>query len=269
MQHLRHMNMPCHYSLDLAKERMTAAMERGLHPFCEFPEHDKTLVIVGNGPSLKTQIRAIRDRKARGGVIMTVQGADKFLLSKGVVPDFVALLDGCDGMERYIQPDRRISYLVASIVHPGVFDALDGCPVILWHADMGRGEHDFMQETFPDRPWCMIGGGCTIGLRCINLGYLMGFRKMHVYGMDSSIDRGHYAAEAEALTGVRATEFDVVCAGRTFKVVPYLAQQAQDFSDLMRKTFAGKIDIIAHGDGLIPHICRTMRKAGECQRKAA
>jgi hypothetical protein len=41
----------------------------------------------------------------------------------------------------------------------------------------------------------------------------------------------------------------------------------------MRETFAGKIDLTAHGDALIPHICRTLRRSGECKipkhRKAA
>jgi len=88
-----------------------------------------------------------------------------------------------------------------------------------------------------------------------------------MYGVDSSLSRDGRMHANRTPNEIEAADrpFNIICAGREFVAPAGLARQAQDFVRLMRETFAGKIDIRVHGDGLLPHICRTMRRAGECQ----
>jgi hypothetical protein len=73
-----------------------------------------------------------------------------------------------------------------------VFDKLRGCHVVLWHPLGPPGLEDLLKQLMP-HDWFAIGGGTTMGLRWLNLGYVMGFRTFRMHGLDSSFrdDRTH------------------------------------------------------------------------------
>jgi hypothetical protein len=269
MQPLPQLRFPSGWNAETTHAHIRSAVARdGLMHFRAFPAHDRTLVIVGNGPSMTSQISAIRRRKRAGAAIVATQSSDGALIAAGIVPDFVAIMDGASNLHELITPHPDVTYLVASMCHPSVFERLAGRHVVLWHAENGHAEQNLLMECASHIPWVLIGGGSTIGMRCVNLGYLLGFRKFHTYGIDSNLKDGVlHAIREPGDEKLIAKAFEIECAGRKFTVTPQFAQQAQDFVNLMRTTFAGRISVIAHGDGLIPHICRAMRRNGECQRK--
>jgi hypothetical protein len=223
--------------------------------------HD--LVVVAGGPSMKSRLGSIQDRQRKGARVMACNGARRFLLANGIAPDAVAMLDMSEEVLGFLgEPVDDALYLVASIVHPSVLDALENQKVLLWHCDYGEGRNKEQADILndhPEKPGSLIGGGNTIGVRTLNLGFLMGFKTIHLYGLDSSYaDDGadhayakHVGAEPEAVT--------VIYNDKSYRCSPWMAKQAGEFEFYYRQFTSVGVKVMVHGEGLIPDIWRSIR----------
>jgi hypothetical protein len=193
-------------------ENMKSALARGLREVPACKAHGSTLAIAAGGPSLADTYHLL----AGQGHIAAVNGSLKFLLEKGIVPEFCGVLDASPHMAEIVIADPRVRYLVASNCDPLLFDKLleAGCKVWLWHPTPGSiGTDDgakLLQETQPGR-WRMIAGGCTIGLRWVSIGYMLGYRSFHLHGLDSSFrnDQTHAYADRRCGAWVDANALNI------------------------------------------------------------
>jgi hypothetical protein len=208
------------------------------------PPNAERLNIVAGGPSLKKYVKKLKRRKDK---IITVNGAHDYLIKKGVIPWATAFLDPDPILTGMFTPHKDVKYYVSSMCHPSVFEKLDGHDVVMWHAEQGVGEDKILGDVL------RISGGCTVSLRCINLGYTLGFRDFHIYGLDSSFSGAHHAYKQDE----REDILDVYCKGRKFTTTIALAAQAQDFQNLYKR-FGYLFKLSVHGDGLIPHMFKHM-----------
>ena len=262
---LEHLEFPCLVPDDTLFENIRYAMECDTKPLLPVKVHNDLLCVVGNGPSLSKQLKKIKAKQNSGAAVMAFQGSDLVLRKAGIVPDMVALLDPTEDLLGMFEPDKKTAYLLASCVNPKVFDALKGHDVYLWHAAQKNGTLAFVETHFPHKPNVVLGGGATIGMRSFYLGYHMGFRRFKLFGMDGSLgfNGRRHAHKYSGADKVR--QFMVSFEGKDYLVMPYLAQQAQNFWHIMRNTFAGQIDVTAEGEGLLPAIVAHMRKLGLCK----
>ena len=171
--------IPAHKPEQL-QENMRSSIARGLPTVGICHAHDGVLSIVGGGPSLKDTYRDIE------GYVGAVNGSLAFLLDKGLVPHFCGVCDPSPHMVDIVEAHVGVTYFLGSVVHPSVYDKLinAGCVVYRWNLSSIPGGEDVLKELEPD--YLLIGGGSTMGLRWIPLGYTLGFRKFHLHGMDSS-----------------------------------------------------------------------------------
>lgn len=209
---------------------------------------------------MRDRLDKIRARQKKGACILACNGAAKFLIENGVKPDICAFLDISPEVLGFIpEPDPACLYLVASTVNPAVLDALEGRKIALWHCDFGNGRNQAQAEIlkeFPAKPGSLIGGGNTIAMRAPHLGYLMGFRDIHFYGLDSSIaDDGsdhaypkHEGKEPEAVT--------VTFQGKNYWCSPWMVKQADEFEFYFRQFASRGVFFQVHGAGLIPAMWR-------------
>jgi hypothetical protein len=68
---------------------------------------------------------------------------------------------------------------MASRCAPEMFDHLANRKVMLWNS------YGSLDEAKAYKGHPAIGGGSTSGMRAITVGYVLGFRKFVLYGMDS------------------------------------------------------------------------------------
>jgi hypothetical protein len=176
-------------------ENMRSALSRGLPEVRACQPHGCSLAVAAGGPSLSDTYESLKDQDH----IAAVNGSLGFLLDKGIVPTFCGVLDSSPHMADVVVADSRVRYLIASNCHPSLFEKLiaAGCKVWLWHTTPASIGTDaglaLLKATRPDT-WLMVGGGCTIGLRWVNLGYVLGYREFHLHGLDSSFrDRQTHA----------------------------------------------------------------------------
>ena len=243
-------------------------MNRNLPPFLACSEAAKTWAIVGGGPSAANELAAIRDLKRCGAQVVSVNKSHDWLLDHGIVPWGHVLLDPKDWVADYVKrPRRDVRYFVASQCHEATFDSLAGYPVFLWHAgqDFAEGPEPnaYLREKWPRRPWFVVPGATTVGLRALMLGHVMGADRFHLFGFDSSRAEGRMHAYAkEEAPDAESGRLALKYGGKKyiFDTNTHMARQQMDFdkfiedwpknrqAGLLRKEF----ELAVHGAGLLP-----------------
>lgn len=216
--------------------------------------HDGTLVICGSGPSIEDRVEDIRKDQQSGKTICAVKGAYDFLRSHGITPDLYVSVE-----PRYkpvTNPAKETSFLLASRCHPQMFEDLKSYGVYLWHSWSTEDQ----MELLRGRP--CVGGGTTSGLRAVNIGYCLGFKKFKMYGMDSSLgQRGEKRVGQDKLDPrVNTTVVRVEADGPEFITNMAMAAQAQDFQSIYDVMPDITVDVI--GAGLIPAIWEQRKARG-------
>ena len=215
-------------------------------------KHDGTFVICGSGPSIESQLDNIRADKESGKTICAVKGAYDYLRSKGITPDLFLSVE-----PRYRpvkNPSKQSSFLVASRCHPDLFKDLKGHCVYLWHSWSIDDESSLIKDK------TCIGGGTTSGLRAVNVGFTLGYRKFKMYGMDSCLgERGEKRIDEPTLSKF-VEKTDVIVGERKFICNMAMAAQAQDFQHIY--TVMPDVTIEVCGGGLLAAIIDERKKQG-------
>lgn len=250
------------------RRRAGRAMMRNLPTFRDCPTCAKVWAIAGGGPSIARDLAAIRALKRAGANIVSVNKSHDWLLEHGIVPWGHILLDPKDWVADYVKrPRKDVRYFLASQCHDATFEALKDYPVFLWHAgqdfDEGAEPACYLRAHWPRRPWFVVPGATTVGLRALHLGHMLGADRFHLFGFDSSRSEGRLHAydktEApDAASGSLALTFR----GRKyfFDTNTHMARQQMDFDkfieDLPRSRAAGLLrpafELTVHGAGLLP-----------------
>jgi uncharacterized Rossmann fold enzyme len=154
-----------------------------------YAERPEKIAVVCYGPSLNDTWEAIRDFP----VVMTCSGSHKYLTDRGIFPNYHVEVDPRPHKVQLIgTPVIGCTYLIASTCHKAVFDHLEGMDVRLWHVFDSQEEG---KRVLPYGEWAIFGG-CNVGLRAMALAAFLGFRDVHVFGMDGCEGQsGKHAAE--------------------------------------------------------------------------
>jgi SAM-dependent methyltransferase len=211
------------------------------------PEHDGHAVIVGGGPSVLDWIEEIRWRQSIGQTIFALNGASNMLSIRGIVPDHQVIVDARKSNVHFLGAAKH--HYLASQCDPGVVDEAKG--VTLWHQQYPEDMEQFEAALPIEQPeTALVGGGTTVGLSAMSLVYILGYRKIHLYGYDSSY-RGE-AGHAYVQNDSQAIPCKVTVAGKMFLSTLAMAQQAEFFPRLSDKLIDAGCIITLRGDGLLP-----------------
>lgn len=226
-----------------------ANLERGLPLLEEAPAHDRTMALVGGGPSLADSVDDLvtLDGAASLVDVFALNGAHDYLIQHGVFPRYHVLLDARPEIAEFVaSPHPYVTYLVAAQCDAAVFEALARSRVRVWAAEMRGLEAECLR----------IGGGATVGMKALYLGYVMGYRRFHLYGMDSSYRRSHHAY-AQPLNDDE-DQRSVFVGDREFICAPWMIKQAQEFQNQAAKLTSLGCELTVTGDGLIPYVASLM-----------
>jgi FkbM family methyltransferase len=216
--------------------------------------HGRRAIVACYGPSLGEMIPRIKEEMEEALCeVVSVSGSHDYLLEHAIVPTYHVECDPrphkADNIDR---PQLGVQYLMGSVVHPVVFDKLDGCNVALWH--VADTEHVKGLLAAGEKPRHIITGGGSVGLRAISLLYSMGYRDFSIYAMDCSFaEDGRQWAGKHAGKQSDQMVISTDCAGRVFSTSPVLLSYATDFLEMVQKMDA---QIRIYGDGLLQRMCR-------------
>jgi len=228
-------------------------------------QHAGTMLLVGGGPSLQDTLVKLRFHQQRGGKLFALNGTHDWLIERGIVPDFHVLLDSRPDNVCFVQkPHKHVKYLVGAQCHPCMFEALEGYDVRLWISD-ADGVADLVKGR-EDKPIVLIGGGATVGMKAMFMGYVLGYRKFHFFGFDSSYRDEQNHAYPQPLNA-NERRMEIQAGDRTFTCAPWMAKQAMEFQRQARKLLELGCRLTVHGDGLIPHIMEIWNAADRNRRR--
>ena len=237
---------------------MRSSIARGLPLATICKPHNHIMSIAGGGPSLADTYKDL------SGFIATVNGSLKWVIDheiKDGASYACGIMDAGEHIADMIVANQNVRYYVASICDPKVFDKLKGCDVRIWHVtpestEYPVGVEKLLDESYPFQ-WRAIGGGCTMGLRWLDLGYFLGFRRFHLHGMDSSFRGNSTHAYPDRADGKDWMEFS----GRWTR--PNFLAQVEDFGAMLHRFWAEdcNIEIEVYGDGLLQDEWKAFRES--------
>lgn len=226
-------------------ENITASRNRGLPFVTVAPVRERGLVIMASGPSLHTTYTDVPPDCD----IMALNGAYPFLLERGIEPKYAVCLDPRpDNVNFFTDPSFKTYHLLASQCDPSVYDHLAerGVETVSFYLD-GHAH----QAVFKTDEVTAMAAFPTVGLSALVLAVVLGYRKLHLYGYDSSFGPGkikhaRYQPQNEACD---TTEIEFK--GKWYTTTPAMAQQVSNFlflSGMLHKHYEGmEINIKGHG----------------------
>lgn len=240
---------------------ITAAVKSNLEWVRHQSAHDKTAVIVAGGASLKTTLPELQEI-AKDSAVFACNNVAKYLIDRSIPIDFHVMLDArVQGME-FIPNGEAIQCLYASQVDPAVIKRalFKGHAVRLWNPAIGG-----IADYLPDDPKfeVLVGGGSTVGLKAIALAFLMGYRKIHLFGFDSCYQGDQHHAYDQALNDGEKV-IDIAVNGQKFKAASWMVTQAHEFRELAPELVVKHgVELNVHGTGLIPYIAHLLNPETE------
>lgn len=204
--------------------------------------------IVGSGPSLHGSWPHMK------GDVFACNAAHDFLIGKGVKPKYAMLWDAHPVVATMFAPTRDVTYLVASRCHRDVFGKLEGHDVRVWHAQADEEPTRGLLEAMGRMEPLVLGGSAAV-TRCMYLATAMGYRELHLFGVDGSFDKGETHVRKSA---VEEKPMRVYLDGEWFDTTAWLCGQAEDFKLIGPILRNLGVELIVHGTGLIPKIARNL-----------
>jgi hypothetical protein len=154
-------------------------------------------------------------------------------------------------------------YIISTQCDPEVFAGLPKDRTYLWSVSLdGMGiaiTKEHCGEMYKD--WFPCAGGSTVSLRAISLLRMLGFSKVHVYGLDScNFPEKHHAYDQPENDGGNTREM-IVGEGtereKVFQCENWHVYQAKEFVQSMPRLLKD-CDLIVYGDGMIAYIIKTL-----------
>jgi hypothetical protein len=209
--------------------------------------HEEHAVVVGGGPSVRGFVEEIRRRSDEGQLIFALNNSWKWLKEQGIESDYHVMLDARPENAEFVPPTAYgvIGYY-ASQCDKAVFDkALNP---VLWN-------HSNAQPITQGNGY-FVAGGSTVGLSALSICAMLGYRKIHIYGFDSSYDEDRHHVYNQDLNDNEKT-ITVTVGGEEFHTAPWMAEQAVQFSELSPMLLSMGCVLTIHGSGLLPHMAAT------------
>ena len=206
-----------------------------LHKLPEFHKvkgKDKPIAIVGGGPTIKHYIDDIRQYRT----VMAAGSCHDYLRENNINITYTAVCDPDPIVMKYLQkPDTETKYLLASGCDSAVYEHLKDHQRVMWHCHSDTYKPDEIEPEYQG-----VGGGCTVGLRALNIAILLGYSNVHLFGMDSCMGESSHAYEAEDVGKI----YDIAASvnkttaptkSKVWKVAGYQLAQAYQFIDFYSK----------------------------------
>lgn len=249
----------CNTGNDVMGDNIRAVMTRGLSEIGVTPAHSGRAILVGGGPSLKTQTLETRWWQLQGAKLFALNGAARFLNDAGIVPDYQVMLDPRPQNVKFLEclVGQR---LLASQCAPEVFEQA----IELGRNNTSPAVFHMAGSALQLVAGTCIGGDVTVGLAAMNLAYTMGYREIRLYGYDSSFEEDHHAYE-QALSDQESKTLEVQVFDETgtlqkFKTNYAMAKQAELFPKAAEILVNADAALYVHGTGLLPTIAHALKQ---------
>lgn len=213
----------------------------------DFSDKTDPIAVVCFGPSLKHTWEQVKEFK----YIISCSGSHKFLLEHGIVPTYHLEVDPREHKVPLLGPPHaNVEYLIASTCSPKLLDALEGFNVKLWHVFSEEAE---VNRLLPPNEWA-VTGGCAAGLRAMSMARFLGFKDLHVFGMDGNADPVENTLHGAEHPNETKQRFTTEYNGKTYQTIPGFLEAAREtFHEL---DMLVDVQVKFYGEGLVQEMAK-------------
>jgi hypothetical protein len=226
----------------------------------------RSVIIVGSGPSARDEalwerLRTIpahclgilrTDHPARP-TIVALNGALKLFLDRGLRPDYWCVCDQQALVADFLpdDPPRAMTYLLASKVHPSVFDKLKGRDVRIWRLD-----------DFEPAPASKVAIPCAVSITLVTqaLFHALGYHRLEMYGWDCCFLNGEHHATPQDQGAPETMAVDLLTEDgkslATFQTTGTWAAEITDAATMAHNLVTMGCEIVVHGPGMVGAVLR-------------
>ena len=225
---------------------------------------DTEVVLVCGGPTTLGFKDEIIAKRESGMPLITVNGTYKFMLDWGLKPSLQCMIDGREFNNKFVYQvpgyTDDCKYIISSHCHPSVFTGLPKERTYIWSVSLSKEDIEVAKEHYGEmyKDFFPCPGGSTVALRTLCLLRMLGFNKIHIYGLDSCNfpNKGHHAYEQPENDNGKMTEM-VVGRGteheKTFMCETWHVYQAREFLAMIPRVLSD-CDLAIYGDGLLAYM---------------
>lgn len=220
--------------------------------------HNNSIALVGGGPSLKDHIQELKKFET----ILVCGSSHDYVRENDIIPTYAAICDPDPVSINYynrLHPETK--YLLSSAVDEKILNHFKGYNTILWHCHSPDYNKDEI-EKLEGIEYHGISGGCTVGLRAINIALMLGYTNIHFFGFDSCLNDEEchaYSVSQEEKTNfgkLYTIKLRDISGGdhpgeKIYTCVGYQLAQAHAFKDFFLN-FGKLFSPTFHGEGLLP-----------------
>ena len=175
----------CKFSKDLLYDNMEkcfALKHPDLYDLTQ--KYSGGVAIIAGGPSVKDEVPTILDLQARGVKIMSILRMYPWCVDNGITPDYVVSLDCTeDQAEGFNKKVPGVKYLFSSVTNPSFFEHVAGEKVYIFDSRDDR-KIKALRAKAGYEVCSVVNGGGSVAICSISLAFNLGFRDIHVFGLD-------------------------------------------------------------------------------------
>ena len=214
------------------------------------PAHNGIAVMVGGGGSVAEHLDDIRTLVAEGGTVFAMNAASQYLRSHGVGVDWQVTCDAKPETAGLVDPTAN-GHLFASHCNAATIQAAPN--PVLWHSASHCNEDWFPPEKKKRGGYALLGGEASTGLGALCVAYALGFRRLEIFGYDSSHKDGQSHAYRQTMNDAIPV-MEYTWAGRTFQTSITMKTQAERFPITAQALQQAGAALKLWGDGLLQHM---------------
>jgi hypothetical protein len=218
-----------------------------------FSANDSDAILVGGGASVEDCLDKIKELRESGGTVFAMNAASQWLIEQGIDVDYQCIIDAKEETSLLVDSEAK-DHLIGSQVHPKTMDSVKNPTV--WHLESGNIEKLFPEDRVKKGGYVLLGGGAAVGNSAMCAAYALGFRKLHIFGMDSCHKDGRSHVYPQDMNKF-IPNVEVQWADRTFVCSVAMKAQAERFqitSELLKQMGC---EIEVYGDGLLQTMYRS------------
>lgn len=210
--------------------------------------------IIAGGPSISKEIDTIRALRQQGTKIISILRMYPWCVDHGIIPDYVVSLDCTDDQAvGFSKKVPGVTHLMAAVTNPSFFDIIAGEKVYIFDSRDDRKIQKLRRDAGYE--WCtVINGGGSVAICSISLALNLGFRDLHVFGLDCMVsDVKVTHAEGIAGQSVQLRPLPIIIDGEEILTSGPFLEFANQALDLVSVAHAEKVldSVRFYGDSLI------------------
>jgi len=217
-------------------------------------KYSGSVMIVGGGPSVDGQIEKIKELQEQGSKLMVISRMYPWCKANSLCPDFVVSLDCMEEQEKgFSELQPGVIYLLASVTRPSIFELVAKETRYIWDTkddakvQAMRRKHGYEVAT-------VINGGGSITVGCLSLAMNLGFRNLHVFGLDCMIPKSQQS-HASGISGDSVAQHQMIVEIDVEEILtsgPYLEFARQSLDLVSAGHDEGLLDSVEfYGESLI------------------